>query len=157
MNSYIKWIHTFVPFHLCFHTLDEFIHQTNSFIPTLPTEACGSSLSPSLLWYETDAPIENEEVYEYSEEDRGSSLSPSLLQYDTDAPIKNEEEHWPQLRRAPIKFGRFIKLNNINVKVLYKQADIFFLGGGRGRFAPKKGVTLLPRARDFQEKKSPQA
>jgi hypothetical protein len=26
--------------------------------------------------------------------------------------------HWPQLRRAPIKFGRFIKLYNINVKVL---------------------------------------
>ena len=56
----------------------------------------------------------------------------------------------PQLRRAPIKFGRFIKLNNINVKVLYKQANIgfaaeaVFLGGGeRGRFAQKKGVTLL--------------
>jgi hypothetical protein len=37
-------------------------------------------------------------------------------------------------------------------------AEAVFLGGGeRGRFAPKKGVTLLPRATDFQEKKSPQA
>ncbi len=50
----------------------------------------------------------------------------------------------PQLRRAPI------------VKVLYKQANIgfaaeavFFLGGGKGRFAQKKGVMLLPRATDF--------
>jgi hypothetical protein len=47
----------------------------------------------------------------------------------------------PQLRRAPI------------VKVLYKQANIgfaaeavFFGGGERGRFAQKKGVTLLLRA-----------
>jgi hypothetical protein len=56
-------------------------------------EARGSSLSPSLLQYKTDAPIKNEEVYEYSEEAHGSSLSPSLLQYDKDAPIKNEEEH----------------------------------------------------------------
>ncbi len=53
---------------------------------------------------------------------------------------------WPQLRRAPIKFGRFIKLNNINVKVLYKQANIgfaaedFFLGGGEGGVSPKKRV-----------------
>ncbi len=31
--------------------------------------------------------------------------------------------NWLQLQRAPIKFGRFIKLNNINVKVLYKQAN----------------------------------
>jgi hypothetical protein len=51
------------------------------------------------------------------------------------------EENLLQLRRAPI------------VKVLYKQANIgfaaeavFFWGGGRGRFAPKKGVTLLLRA-----------
>jgi hypothetical protein len=30
----------------------------------------------------------------------------------------------------------------------------FFLGGGeRGHFAQKKGVTLLPRATDFREKK----
>jgi hypothetical protein len=29
----------------------------------------------------------------------------------------------------------------------------FFLGGGRGRFAQKKGVMLLPRATDFREKK----
>jgi hypothetical protein len=43
---------------------------------------------------------------------------------------------------------------------LYKQADIgfaaeaVFLGRGRrGRFAPKKGVMLLPRATDFREKK----
>jgi hypothetical protein len=43
---------------------------------------------------------------------------------------------------------------------LYKQADmgfaaeaVFFLRGERGRFNPKKGVTLLPRATDFREKK----
>ncbi len=43
---------------------------------------------------------------------------------------------------------------------MYKQADIgftaeavFFWGGERGRFAPKKGVTLLLRATDFREKK----
>jgi hypothetical protein len=47
---------------------------------------------------------------------------------------------------------------------LYKQADMgfaaeagFFLGGGRGRFAPKKGVTFHPQATDFQEKNPPQA
>jgi hypothetical protein len=56
-------------------------------------EARGSSLSPSLLQYDTDAPIKNEEEHKYSEEARGSSLSLSLLQYHTDAPIKNEEEH----------------------------------------------------------------
>ena len=46
------------------------------------------------------------------------------------------QKNWLQLRRAPIKFGRFIKLYNINVKVLYKQANIgfaaeavFFVGG----------------------------
>ncbi len=57
-------------------------------------------------------------------------------------------KNWPQLRLAPI------------VKVLYKQANIgfaaeavFFRGGERGRFAPKKGVTLYPRATDFWEKK----
>jgi hypothetical protein len=38
-----------------------------------------------------DAPPDPE-GYKDSEEARGSSLSPSLLQYDTDAPIKNEEE-----------------------------------------------------------------
>ncbi len=69
--------------------------------------------------------------------------------------------NWPQLQHAPIKFGRFIKLYNINVKVLYKQADMgcaaeagFFWGGGRERFAPQKGVTLHPRVMDFREKKS---
>jgi hypothetical protein len=42
---------------------------------------------------------------------------------------------------------------------LYKHADIgfaaeaVFLGGGRGHFSQKKGVTLLPRATDFREKK----
>ena len=68
--------------------------------------------------------------------------------------------NWPQLRHAPIKFGWFIKLYNINVKVLYKQADMgfaaeagLFLGGERVRFAPKKDVTLHPRATDFQEKR----
>jgi hypothetical protein len=50
-----------------------------------------------------------------------------------------------QLRHAPIKFGRFIKLYNINVKVLYKQTNMgftaeagFFWGGGKGAFCPKK-------------------
>jgi hypothetical protein len=70
---------------------------------------------------------------------------------------------WPQLRRAPIKFGRFIKFKNINVKVLYKQAnmgfaaeaDFFFWGGGgKEAFIKKKGVTLHPQATDFREKKS---
>ena len=32
--------------------------------------------------------------------------------------------------------------------------QVCFFGGERGRFAPKKGVTLHPRATDFQEKKS---
>ncbi len=55
-------------------------------------------------------------------------------------------DYWPQLRRAPIKFGRFIKLNNINIKVLYKKANIgfaaeeFVLGGGEGGVFPKKWV-----------------
>ncbi len=31
--------------------------------------------------------------------------------------------------------------------------QVSFSGGERGRFAPKKGVTLHPRAMDFQEKK----
>ena len=69
-------------------------------------------------------------------------------------------QNWPQLRRAPIKFGRFIELYNINDKVLYKQTDMgfaakagFFWGGERGRFAPKKGITLHLRAMDFREKK----
>ncbi len=53
---------------------------------------------------------------------------------------------WPQLQRAPIKFGRFSKLNNINVKVFYKQADMgfaaeaVFFGGGEGGISPKKRV-----------------
>ena len=67
--------------------------------------------------------------------------------------------YWPQLRCAPIKFGRCIKLNTINVKVLYKQADMgfaaeagFFLGGERERFAQKKGAKLHPRATVFEKK-----
>ncbi len=32
--------------------------------------------------------------------------------------------------------------------------QVFFLGGERGLFAPKKGVTLHPRATDFREKKA---
>ncbi len=32
--------------------------------------------------------------------------------------------------------------------------QVFFLGGGRGRFAQKKGVTLHLRAMDFREKNS---
>ncbi len=46
------------------------------------------------------------------------------------------------------------------VKVLYKQANMgftaeagFFLGGGKGAFCPKKGVTLRLQAMDFREKK----
>ncbi len=31
----------------------------------------------------------------------------------------------------------------------------FFFGGGKGVFHPKKGVTLLSQAMDFQEKKFP--
>ena len=52
--------------------------------------------------------------------------------------------HWPQLRRAPNKFGRFIKLYNINDEVFYKQtnmgfaAEAGFLGGGKGPFCPPK-------------------
>jgi hypothetical protein len=72
--------------------------------------------------------------------------------------------YWPQLRRAPINFGRFIKYYNINVKVLYKQTNMgfaaeadFYWGGGRGRFAHKKGVTLHPQVTDFGEKNPPQA
>ncbi len=55
--------------------------------------------------------------------------------------------NWPQLRRAPIKFGRFIKLYSINVKVLYKQTDMGFAaeagylgGGGKGGISPQKKV-----------------
>jgi hypothetical protein len=53
----------------------------------------------------------------------------------------------------------YIQRNSI--KVFYKQVDMgfaaeadFFLGGGRGRFTQKKGVTLHPQATDFQGKKS---
>jgi hypothetical protein len=56
-------------------------------------DARGSSLSLSLLQYDTDAPIENEVEIEDSEEAHGSSLYLPLLQFDTDAPIKNEEKH----------------------------------------------------------------
>ncbi len=68
-------------------------------------------------------------------------------------------KHWPQLWHAPNKFGWFIKLYNINFKVLYKQANMGFaaeagfFGGGKGAFCPKKGVTLHPQATAFQEKK----
>ncbi len=54
--------------------------------------------------------------------------------------------YWLQLRRAPIKFGRFIKLNNIDVKVLYKQTNIgytaeaVFFVGGEGSVSLKKRV-----------------
>ncbi len=44
-------------------------------------------------------------------------------EYEIDVKIVTQS-YWPQLRRAPIKFGWFIKLYNINVKVLYKQADM---------------------------------
>ncbi len=56
------------------------------------------------------------------------------------------KSNWPQLQHAPIKFGRFSKLCNINVKVLYKQTDMGFaaeadfFGGGKGGVSPKKKV-----------------
>ncbi len=52
----------------------------------------------------------------------------------------------PPLRRAPIKFGRFIKLYNINDNVLYKQtnmgfaAEAGFFWGGEGAVSPQKKV-----------------
>ncbi len=58
-------------------------------------------------------------------------------------------------------FGRFIKLYNINVKVLNKQtnlgfaAEAGFFWGGKGGVSPqKKGVTFHPQVTDFREKKS---
>ncbi len=73
--------------------------------------------------------------------------------------IRNKS-YWPQLRRAPIKFGRFVKLNNINVKVLYKQANmgfaaeaVFFGGGGKGAFRPKKGCYAPSAGYRFPRKK----
>ncbi len=75
-----------------------------------------------------------------------------------------KQQNWLQLRRAPIKFGRFIKLYNINDKVLYKQTDMGFaaeagfFGGGKGAvFPPQKGVMLHPQVTDFREKTPPQA
>ncbi len=65
-------------------------------------DAQGSSLSPSLLQYDTDAPIENEEEIEDSDEARGSSLYPPLLKFDTDAPIKKEEEHEDTIITDPL-------------------------------------------------------
>ncbi len=63
-----------------------------------------------------------------------------------------------------MQFGRFIKIYNINVKVLYKQADMgfaaeagFFWGGEGGVSPKKKGVTLNPQAIDFNKKKTLQA
>jgi hypothetical protein len=66
--------------------------------------------------------------------------------------------YWLQLQRAPIKFGQFIKIYNINVKVLYKQAnrgyaEEAFFWGGRGRLV-WKGCNAS-RATDFQEKRNP--
>jgi hypothetical protein len=62
---------------------------------------------------------------------------------------------------APIKFGRFIKLYNINVKVLYKQADMgfaaeagLFWGEERGHFATKKGCNAPSAGYGFPRKKS---
>jgi hypothetical protein len=52
--------------------------------------------------------------------------------------------YWPQLRRAPIKFGRFIKLYNINDKVLYKQTDMGFAAEA-GVFLGGKGAVLPPK------------
>ncbi len=69
--------------------------------------------------------------------------------------------YWPQLRRAPVKFGWFIKLYNINVKILYKQADMGFAaeagflggGGGKGAFCPKKGCNAPSAGYGFPRKK----
>ncbi len=54
----------------------------------------------------------------------------------------------------------FIKLYNINVKVLYKQADMgfaaeagLFLGGGKGVFCPKKGFNAPSAGYGFPRKK----
>ncbi len=70
--------------------------------------------------------------------------------------------NWPQLQHAPIKFGWFIKLYIINVKVLYKQADMgfaaeagFFWGGGKGVFCPKKGCNTPSTGYGFPRKKNP--
>ncbi len=79
--------------------------------------------------------------------------------------LNYSEGNQPQLRHDPIKFGRFIKLYNINVKVLYKQAvkgftaEAGFFGGGGEKecFAQKMGVMLHLRATDFREKNPPQA
>ncbi len=60
--------------------------------------------------------------------------------------VSNTKNYWPQLQRAPIKFGRFIKLYNINDKILYKQTDMGFaaeagfFGGGKGGISPQKRV-----------------
>ncbi len=70
--------------------------------------------------------------------------------------------NWLQLQCAPIKFGWFIKLYNINVKILYKQADMgfaaeagFFLGGGKGAFRPQKGCNAPSAGYRFPRKKNP--
>ncbi len=72
------------------------------------------------------------------------------------------EKDWLQLQCAPIKFGRFIKLCNINVKVLYKQADMGFAaeagflgGGGKGAFCPKKVCNAPSAGYGFPRKKNP--
>ncbi len=39
----------------------------------------------------------------------------------------------------------------------FREKGSFGGGGERGRFAQKKGVTLHPRATDFQKKNPPQA
>ncbi len=59
---------------------------------------------------------------------------------------KPHVSNWTQLQRAPIKFGRFIKLYIINDKVLYKQtnmrfaAEAGFFWGGKGAVSPQKKV-----------------
>jgi hypothetical protein len=71
---------------------------------------------------------------------------------------KDDGTDWPQLRHAPIKFGRFIKLYKINVKVLYKQADmgfaaeVGFFWGGKGGFCPKKGCNAPSAGYGFPRK-----
>ncbi len=67
--------------------------------------------------------------------------------------------HWPQLRRAPNKFGRFIKLYNINDEVFYKQtnmgfaAEAGFFGGAEGAVSLQKKVWRSIRRLRISKKK----
>ncbi len=83
------------------------------------------------------------------EKDRGSTLRPQLTIY------RNCDV-------LPLCFGDLLNHTTLMLKFCTNKPmwalllrQVFFWGGGEGlRFAPKKGVTLHPRAMDFQEKKS---